>query len=195
MNVETFTMDQAEAQAKFREYACYLNSTAEKEYAALAAAYKAAAAGKAVINLRDAITNAPTFPNGLPRVAVARADQKQVRAQRTTGGRLRMWCGSDWWHARRARTLQFEYEGLRPLERDANGMALVPMIPVEARRKAGMRRRLDGLFILWEVEEWKLVPPVDPFLLKHIGGDLYAVLAAWDLTPIERAVMAGRARA
>lgn len=33
--------------------------------------------------------------------------------------------------------------------------------------------------------------PVDPALLKHIGGDLYAVVATWDLTDLERAVLDG----
>lgn len=32
----------------------------------------------------------------------------------------------------------------------------------------------------------------DPALLKHIGGDLYAVLATWDLTELERSVLGGR---
>ena len=30
-------------------------------------------------------------------------------------------------------------------------------------------------------------------LLRHLGGDAYAVLAMWDLTELERLVMAGRA--
>lgn len=44
-------------------------------------------------------------------------------------------------------------------------------------------------FILWEVDRWIPEPPRDPFLLKHIGAGLYAILAAWELTEIERAVM------
>jgi len=48
--------------------------------------------------------------------------------------------------------------------------------------------------MLWEAE-WSVdqsVPPGDPALLSHIGGDLYEVLAEWDLTPLEQAVLAGR---
>jgi hypothetical protein len=44
---------------------------------------------------------------------------------------------------------------------------------------------------LFEVDQWEPVPPTDPALLKHIAGDLYAVLAVWDLTELERAVIAG----
>lgn len=37
-----------------------------------------------------------------------------------------------------------------------------------------------------------MIPPGDPALLKHMGGDLYAILAVWDLSPLERAVLAGK---
>jgi len=44
-------------------------------------------------------------------------------------------------------------------------------------------------FVLWEAV-WQELPPTDPMLLRHPTGHLYAVLAVWDLTEIERAVMA-----
>ena len=44
--------------------------------------------------------------------------------------------------------------------------------------------------ILWEAE-WETVPR-DPLLLRHLAGGLYAVMASWDLTPLERAVLKGR---
>jgi hypothetical protein len=53
---------------------------------------------------------------------------------------------------------------------------------------------LAALHVLWEVERWELVPPTDPALIRHIRGDLWAVLATWDLTEIERHVLAQRAR-
>ena len=33
---------------------------------------------------------------------------------------------------------------------------------------------------------------VDPILLRHIAGHMYAVLAQWDLTPLERSVIEKR---
>ncbi|TWT34974.1 hypothetical protein KOR42_53530 [Thalassoglobus neptunius] len=35
-----------------------------------------------------------------------------------------------------------------------------------------------------------MTPPGDPYLLKKISGEFYAVLAEWDLTELEKAVMA-----
>jgi hypothetical protein len=46
--------------------------------------------------------------------------------------------------------------------------------------------------VLWEVEEWKRIPPVDPALIRHVRGDLWAVLATWDLTDLERYVLSQR---
>jgi hypothetical protein len=43
---------------------------------------------------------------------------------------------------------------------------------------------------LWEVNQWSPArPPDDPVLLSPLGGDLYAVLAHWDLTEIEKMVL------
>lgn len=87
------------------------------------------------------------------------------------------------------------------------GYALVPMIPPEVRRGLrngnGSRCRKHAAsndrkrFILWEVDEWsdtrlRSQPDRDPLLLEHLHGEMYIVLAQWDLTEIERMVMLGR---
>jgi hypothetical protein len=67
--------------------------------------------------------------------------------------------------------------------------AQVPIVPPPLRPK----HSLSGYHVLFEAE-WGIdpVPPTDPALLKRVGGDLYAVVAVWDLTEVERAVLAGR---
>jgi hypothetical protein len=65
--------------------------------------------------------------------------------------------------------------------------ALVPTIPAHL-RPAG---DLSEFHILFEAEWDKHAPP-DPLLLKHVGGQMYTVLAQWDLTDIEKAVLEGR---
>jgi hypothetical protein len=67
---------------------------------------------------------------------------------------------------------------------------VVPLIPPKLRPKP---RRLRHCHILWEVEAWAPVAPRDPALLRHIRGDLWAVLAVWDLTELERMVLSQRA--
>lgn len=45
---------------------------------------------------------------------------------------------------------------------------------------------------LLNVEKWKPVPPRDPILVKRLTPNLFGVLATWDLTKLERAVIRGR---
>jgi hypothetical protein len=42
--------------------------------------------------------------------------------------------------------------------------------------------------ILWEAE-WRNRPSRDPFLLEKINGNMYRILAAWDITPVEAAAI------
>jgi hypothetical protein len=71
--------------------------------------------------------------------------------------------------------------------------AMVPIVPPK-HRPAGANLR--NLLVLWEADDWTWAtvpsPPGDPALLQHVGGDIYAVLAAWDLTPLEQLVLSGR---
>lgn len=64
---------------------------------------------------------------------------------------------------------------------------MVPSVPVWLRPEG----HLSEYHILWEAE-WEVAPPVDPILLKYVSGPMYAVIAQWDLTPVERAVLEGR---
>jgi hypothetical protein len=134
----------------------------------------------------------------LPRVAVARADTSwiwsrgiaadgsfELRSQRNPhhrNQRDRMIFQPDTFPTAEARHVDWD-SGWRP-------RAMVPTIPPPLRPE----HHLSGYHILFEAE-WHVdttSPPVDPALLKHLGGDLYAVIAAWDLTPVEQAVLAGR---
>ncbi|OWK42111.1 hypothetical protein FRUB_04189 [Fimbriiglobus ruber] len=68
------------------------------------------------------------------------------------------------------------------------------MIPLDVRPKPGIP---ENACILWEVEQWAdhrldVAPDIDPYLLKHITGSLYAVIAEWDLTELERSILRGR---
>ena len=73
-----------------------------------------------------------------------------------------------------------------PMTSWGQARAIVPQVPAPLRPNSHLR----NYHILWEAE-WDGVP-TDPALLKHLGGDLYALLAVWDLSPLERAVLAGQ---
>lgn len=74
-----------------------------------------------------------------------------------------------------------------PMRKFRDLEAVVPLIPANLRPMNALNRYV----LLWEAV-WVKRPPIDPLLLRHLHGSLYAVFAAWDLTPLERAVLAGR---
>lgn len=201
MNVETIYMprDQAKEELRLLRKAMHKHAHARTnaEYQRLERLYSQAALGRRLINLRQAIMQAPTFDYGLPKLAVARADRTAVNAFRTRDS-LEYRAKRDWGERAASLAVTFNNVGFRASS--ISGWALVPMIPHVAREQAGWRRPLASMFVLWEVEAYTQVvtdaqPDRDPYLIKHIDGDLYAILAQWDLTDIERAVTAARALA
>lgn len=65
---------------------------------------------------------------------------------------------------------------------------IVPIIPAPILVEE-VKLNLYNYQILWEVEEWKPDPPKDPILLKKLTPNLYGVLATWNLTELERAII------
>lgn len=199
MNVATITMDKEEAREKLRAYRADRHKDAEEVYRAAEAGYAALAAGTPLINLDQAIANGGFFDDMRPKLAVGRADRKEVyfqwnsheeRANFYSGStRTSEWASLQTWvHMGRLHGITWgNGGGGRPVR----GFALIPMVPADVRPATG---QLKDWHILWEVEAWSDKsltgqPPRDPFLIKHIGGSLWAVLAEWDLTELERAVM------
>jgi hypothetical protein len=64
--------------------------------------------------------------------------------------------------------------------------ALVPAVPAPLRPDD-----ISKYFILWEAE-WDARAPVDPLLLSRVNRTMFAVVAQWDLTPLEQRILEGR---
>lgn len=206
MNAPTITMPQDQAQKKLEEYRESLRRRADAEHEALVQAYEQLATGTPLISLEQAIREGGFDEKMRPRLAIARADRKQV--QFTWRGwdtsalfdtRIRSnYGGSTLWRRvelGRQHGLKRKWGDGTTTSITVQGYALVPMIPADVRNR--MKGQPRDHFILWEVEEWSdrpitAQPDIDPLLLKHLHGDLYTVLDQWDLTEIERLVMSGR---
>lgn len=203
MNVATMKMPREEAQAKLKEYRRGLHKCADAEWEKAAVAYEAAAEGKPLLVLNSVIEQAARDAEGRPRLAIARADELQVRYVRyknETAERFQI-PNAHWKLRDRVLSIPITegtpaYLGDTPrMWQCCAGFALIPMTPPAIRG----RRDLSKLFVLWEVEAWsdtplRALPDRDPYLLERVAGDLYAVVGEWDLTDIERAVMRDRAR-
>lgn len=194
MDLQSLEISKEEALDKLDEYQRGLGAERSAEDVAIAAGYRAAARGLAVISLSRTVAAGGFHDDGLPRIAVLGAEAAQCFA-RWDGDAL-VFADHDDWRANRGALLNAHSVRV-PLAGDdlpqrrwrVHGSAMVPLIP--PRHRPGPRR-LRHCHILWEVEEWKPVPPRDPALLRHIRGDLWAVLSVWDLTELERLVLTQR---
>lgn len=183
------TDDRAAAREKARQYRAAANISHDETDAATARAYKAMAQGHRILDLYSAFNETGVDDLGRPRLAIARATwqrvffEKRVRggglfssvqSWEIRGQRKRGVCGTD--HV----SLD---EHTFDAAADGRIWAVVPTIPPEHRP----RHNLRGYHLLFEAA-WSNIP-TDPLLLRHLVGSLFVVLAAWDLTEIERLVL------
>lgn len=184
MNIQTITMERRQARTAFLDYRRALRLRHSAEDLAIMKGYGALSRGKPVIILQEVIRAGGADEAGRPKLAIARSDQKQVRMRRDWRGSCRFWDGR--WTQRNATSVSLASGTLaqfRPGTAEVEAVSIVPIVP------AGLRPvgDLKGYWTLFEAT-WADVPR-DPALLRSLGGGLYTVLATWDLTPLEAAVL------
>lgn len=186
MSVPTITMPKEEAIRAYRQFRqdCHGNPTEQDQ--AVMMGLKALSQGKAVIDLFEAMRAAGLDEQRRPKLAITRANWEHVTYWEPWRQRQIVQFGR--WPAPRRGRQAVAAELPRAVfdtrvSLSTGFRAVVPYIPPSVRPQV-----LDGYHILWEAV-WEPAPPTDPFLLRHLHGSLYAVLAVWDLTPLERAVM------
>lgn len=194
MNVTMIEMDREQAIKRLEEYRRALRRRADTEYAAVAQGYEALAEGTPLIQYAEVIRGAPRDEKNRPKLAISRADRQQM--QMSWWGEEAVFNSNIPWKSLRQLVISVPM-GRRPNGPSPRGFALVPMVPPRALDAIGGTSNLRHHLVLWEVDQWAderigARPDRDPLLLRVLHGDLCAVVAAWDLTDLERAVMAGR---
>jgi len=198
MDLQPFIIPPDKARRAFLEYKAAVAEGGSEEDAIIMRGYREIAAGKRVISLPQVMRAGGLKPNGYPNLAIARADTRTVCVD----------FNPDWskdrydcrFYDRNSRGKMIAATCTRiplgtfpaaatadgkPFHRDRVKRAMVPSIPPQFRPAYALK----NYHILFEVDSWEIVAPVDPALLKALGGGLYAVLAVWDLTDLERAVL------
>jgi len=191
METQMITLDREEAARlwrKYREHRAY-SRPIDLEIEQL---YRLIAKGKVIIKALESIVKAGLGDDGLPKLALARADAEKCYCSLWLNGAARM-SVEQWVTGRTASSRYFDFPTQTftvPEKGRTRGEAVVPHIPPDIRPARG----IQNYHILFEAV-WRPTPPVDPLLLRRIGkGDTWLVVGAWDLTEVERAAMAGRIR-
>jgi hypothetical protein len=197
MELDQVVIDPAEARERLAEYEQVIAAERTVEDRALMAAYRAADRGLGVISLQRTFARGGWFETGMPRLAIVRASFRQVFCRWDTwrgAGQDLVFAGYDSVDVNRGALINRHSVRVPVAEPPPHtrtswraATTIVPTIPPRYRPRLA---RLAGFHLLWEVEAWEHIPPVDPALVRHIRGDLWAVVATWDLTPLERLVLA-----
>ena len=195
MNVEPILKDREGALALWKKYQAHRTGNYTAIDAEIARIAKMVAGGKVMIKALEAIVKAGPDAFGRPLLAIQRADQKRCYLDLMTDGRAIMHQRKESWDIpRAAASLRFDFPAgsFGTSTRTRRLEAIVPHIPPDIRPKRG----IQNYHILWEAD-WHREVPVDPMLLRRVGnsGDLWIMLGAWELTDIERAVLAGHVEA
>lgn len=206
MTLDTITMDPAAARQAFRDYQAAVRADRagvrshwRAEDLALMRGYKQLAKGRALLNLQTAMQTAGLRGDGFPMLAVSRSDFERVEVTMgwsgdvTFGPPMGTGRGRRYRQALKDERIDFPANTFNLLKQTRCGerrRTLVPIIPPALRPKTHLAR----FHTLWEVDRWELVAPSDPLLLRHLAGDLYTVVAVWDLTDLERSILTAGAR-
>lgn len=168
----------------------------ELEDRKLLSAYKALMKGQRLIHLPTVIRDGGfnDKDHWFPRLAIATADAKEVSF--SCWGPSFTSLGRPWGLKGKAEDAKIPHS-MFPAEvtnrdwRTRNNhpldtRALVPAVPPNLRPD-----ELHKYHILWEAE-WKHRAPGDPILLSRVNSEMFAIVAQWDLTPLEQKILEGR---
>ena len=161
--------------------------------------------GKKVIDIYESFKKSGLNEDGNPKLAICPADAKRCYLVRRSEG-------SALFSGRRIRyrytpprtsygdialpedTFDFPKTEYGSLMGDDFLETTVPLIPAKILVQE-VKVLLKNFHILWEVEPdaWKTMrPPRYPILLKRLTPNVFGILATWNLTPLERAIIRGR---
>ena len=211
MQVEELAMPRKKAQQEFEALRQLLRQDQKRRkdqiYRDFQAVYGHLRHGKKIIDVYESFKMAGLNKDGDPKLAICRADAKQCFCQKHSDGSalfsldrkigyyipprkthndVSLPPGTFQWHKK------VEADSLNRWNiKNEKVKTPVPIIPAKI-LVAEVKVLLKNFHIIWEVEKWKPVPPRDPILVKRLTPNLFGVLATWNLTKLERAIIRGR---
>lgn len=189
MEIPTFEMEPELAREKWRELLGHpAISRLEKIRRRV---YRTMSKGQKIIDVTTVIEKAGLGGNGQPKLAICRADKTKCYFNLQADGSA-MFTARNLrsWHESRHTNRFMDFElGPSAFPRGHSGLfsTMAPIVPAEHAPKDG----LDRYWLLWEVDKWDELPPKDPLLLRRVSKNLFAIIAEWNLSPLEWAILRG----
>ncbi len=161
--------------------------------------------GKALIDIYKVMEKAGVNKHFQPKLAIARADWKQIYFCKKDSGRGFFAGTNTDWPTKADGHIDLQpqtfTEWPRTLGTDGKpnnsswgidnerSKSKIPIIPAQLLPEGN----LSGFYILWEVQRWEDLPEKkDPLLLKRITENLFVILSAWEVTALEQSIISGR---
>jgi hypothetical protein len=217
MEVEQLAISKKKAEEEYLTYKEELRLSKTQFNEDMKVIYAHMRHGGKVIDVWESMKLAGLNKDGDPKLAIVRADSPKVRFARRIGNRYITINGqsnykdivneggtfffqkkngrwSPYWESDIKIPTGFFPEWPKKEDGQYIGRQVETVTPIIPARLMNPLRshKLENYHILWEVDEWKLVPPKDPMLLKKVTPNMFLILAHWDLSPLERAVIRGR---
>ncbi len=202
--VSNFEMSEEDAEKAYKEYLEAVKNRKEQYLEDLKKVYFNLKQGRKVIDIFQAMENAGVNEKGEPRLAISRAGfpnaffVKGAVGSGSFGNNLNSW--NKYLDDKAIEQVAlpsktFPNWKVGEPNKFGNSEILgkvlktkIPVVPAHLLPKG----KLENYYILWEVKDWEELPQIkDPFLLRRLSNNLFVILAEWNLTAIEQAVIRG----
>lgn len=192
MNIQDFSMVKSKAYEQWRFYVKACKENKDQFLLDMKSVYNQLKSGRKVIDILTVFERAGVNELHQPKLAISKANYKEIVCEYWGSGEV-CFKKDDLWRTKSDINIKLEKlpkeSFLGKWENSKKLKTIVPGIPAQLKPKGN----LNNYWILWEVEKWEKIPPKDPYLLKRLTKNMFVVLAGWDLTELERAVLRGRA--
>ncbi len=200
-------MKPEEAEVHYQEYLELVKTRKEKYLEDLKKTYYHLSKEHKVLDIFEVFKNAGVDEKGEPKLAISPASAKTIILEKGSMGSGTFTANDRWSKAYKSDV--YLPTGTWPLfKEEINGRisswnagkevprtsieSLVPVVPAHILPEGS----LENYYILFEVKEWFEPKKAsylkgDPYLLKRINNNAFAVLAEWDVTDLEVAVLRG----
>ena len=191
-DLKCIEMTKEEAQKEWEEYREVLRDRKEKYLEDMYSCLSQMRRGRKIIDLFEVMKEVGVNEKQQPKLAIAKADESNVTFHKKEQGRGTFESGRESNYIWLPEKTFPEWNKIKPNEAhswqnefiEERLRAKVPIVPAHFLPRGS----LNGYYLLWEVDDWEVLPK-DPILLKRITKNLFAVFGAWDLTPLEQAIM------